>query len=69
MKTAAQSAAKWAAITVAGYILFRAGQAYAFKVRGYEAVGGEYLLLGLPLWWKLVEVTIHDFRTAIKGLR
>lgn len=34
------------AVTV---VLFKVGQAFALKERGYEAVGGEYMLLMLPI--------------------
>ena len=44
---------KYAALTVAGVLLFLAE-------RGYEAIGGEALLLGLPLFWYLTETTIRD---------
>ena len=33
--------AKYAALTVAGILLFRAGAAYALTERGYKAIGGE----------------------------
>ena len=39
---------------------FRWGQGYALAERGYEAIGGEALLLGLPLFWYLTETTIRD---------
>lgn len=32
----------------------------ALAERGYEAIGGEALLLGLPLFWYLTETTIRD---------
>lgn len=51
---------KYAALTAAGVLLFCWGQKYAFAERGYEAIGGEALLLGLPLFWYLTETTIRD---------
>lgn len=51
---------KYAALTAAGVLLFRWGQGYALAERGYEAIGGEALLLGLPLFWYLTETTIRD---------
>lgn len=47
-------------VTGAGVLLFRWGQGYALAERGYEAIGGEALLLGLPLFWYLTETTIRD---------
>lgn len=32
----------------------------ALAERGYKAIGGEALLLGLPLFWYLTETTIRD---------
>lgn len=51
---------KYAALTAAGVLLFRLGQGYALAERGYKAIGGEALLLGLPLFWYLTETTIRD---------
>jgi len=51
---------KYAALTAAGVLLFRWGQGYALAERGYEAIGGEALLLGLSLFWYLTETTIRD---------
>ena len=54
----------------AGVLLFRWGQGYALAERGYEAIGGEALLLGLPLFWYLTETTIRDtVRDFRKGVR
>lgn len=49
-----------ARIANAGVLLFRWGQGYALAERGYEAIGGEALLLGLSLFWYLTETTIRD---------
>ena len=51
---------KYAALTAAGVLLFHWGQGYALAERGYKAIGGEALLLGLPLFWYLTETTIRD---------
>ena len=50
-----------AAILVATCIMFRIGQALAFAERGYIAYGGEYLLLLLPLFWKIGKTAVNDF--------
>ena len=42
------------ALTLAGIILFRAGAAYALTVRGYSAVGGEAFALFLPAFYALL---------------
>jgi hypothetical protein len=50
-------AAKYAALTLVGVLLFRAGQARALAERGYEALGGEVVALFLPvLYWMVVRV-------------
>ena len=50
-------AAKYAALTLVGVLLFRAGQARALAERGYEALGGEVFALLLPvLYWMVVRV-------------
>lgn len=46
--------AKYAVLTLAGIILFRAGAAYALTVRGYSAVGGEAFALFLPAFYALL---------------
>lgn len=49
--------AKYAALTLVGVLLFRAGQAHALAERGYEALGGEAFALLLPvLYWMVVRV-------------
>ncbi len=59
--------AKYAALAVAGVILFRIGQARALAERGYEAIGGEGFALFLPVIYYLVFRTIGDTVRDIKG--
>lgn len=63
---AAIAVLKWAAIAMAGVLLFRRVSAGAYEWRGSVAYGGEYLLLLLPLWWWLVEVITWDWVVALK---
>ena len=60
---------KWVAISAVGILLFLWGKEAAFEWRGYEAIGGEYLLLLFPLLWWAVEGTIKDTREAWKDRR
>lgn len=60
LRVAGSTFLKYAALTAAGVLLFHWGQGYALAERGYEAIGGEALLLGLPLFWYLTETTIRD---------
>ncbi len=52
--------AKYAALTLAGILLFRAGQARALIDRGYEALGGEVFALFLPAFYYLISRTVRD---------
>lgn len=59
--------AKYAALTVAGILLFRAGTAYAFRCRGYAAVGGEIFALFLPAIYYAVSTTVRDVIEDLKN--
>ena len=51
---------KYIVLAIAGFLLFRAGQACALAERGYEALGGEVFTLLLPgLYW-MVSRIIRD---------
>ena len=52
--------AKYTALTVAGILLFRAGQTRALAERGYEALGGEVFALFLPVFYWTVSRIIRD---------
>lgn len=58
--------AKYAALTLAGFLLFRAGQARALAERGYEALGGEAFALFLPGFYWMISRIIRD-TLGIKG--
>ena len=51
---------KYTALTLAGFMLFRAGHAQAFIERGYEALGGEVFALFLPVLYWMVSRVIRD---------
>lgn len=53
--------AKYAVLTLAGIILFRAGAAYALTERGYAAVGGEAVALLLPVLYPLISAAVRDY--------
>lgn len=59
--------AKYAALTLAGIVLFRAGAVYGLKERGYSAVGGEAFALLLPVFWYAAEKTVRDFIADAKN--
>ena len=60
--------AKYAALTVAGILLFRAGAAYALAERGYKAIGGEVFALFLPVFYYTISATARDYIKEIKSI-
>ena len=52
--------AKYAVLTLAGIMLFQAGQARALTERGYAAVGGEGFALLLPAFYYLISRAVRD---------
>lgn len=60
--------AKYAALTVAGVLLFRAGAAYALTERGYKAIGGEVFALFLPVFYYTISAMVRDYITEIKSI-
>lgn len=58
---------KYAALTLVGFLLFRAGQAHALAERGYEALGGEVFALFLPVLYWMVTRVIRDTLDARGG--
>lgn len=59
--------AKYAALTLVGFLLFRAGQAHALVERGYEALGGEVFALFLPVLYWMVARVVRDSLDARGG--
>lgn len=59
--------AKYAALTLIGFLLFRAGQAHALAERGYEALGGEAFALFLPALYWMVARIVKDVLNAKEG--
>ena len=56
---------KYAALTIAGIMLFREGAARALAYRGYFAVGGEVFALFLPVFYYCLSRTVRDLITDI----
>ena len=61
--------AKYVFLTACGFILYRVGSAYAILERGYEATGGEVLLLLFPLLYYCIETMIRDTIRDAKAYR
>lgn len=55
---------KYAVLTAAGILLFKAGQASALTERGYAAIGGEVFALFLPVLYYMIS---RAFRDAISA--
>lgn len=50
------------AVAALGAVAFLAAHDWATAWRGCEAVGGEFLLLLAPLWARMVEMLVTDWR-------
>ncbi len=48
-------------VILVSFLLFRMGQAQALNERGHKAIGGEYLLLGLPVLYYLLRAVLKDY--------
>jgi len=48
-------------VTTATVVLFHLAKDAAFAERGYEAIGGEYCVLLLPLFWIAGKKMLKDF--------
>lgn len=63
-----RTAAKYIFLTAAGIVLFKIGSAYAYAERGYSAVGGEYFLLMLPLFYAMIANTAKSIWHEVKDI-
>ena len=54
---------KWTGIAV---VLYLAARSHANAWRGYEAVGGELLMLGLPAYIHAIVPTVRDWAREIR---
>ncbi len=62
-----RTVAKYAALTLAGVLLFQAGRARALAERGYDALGGEVFALFLPVFYWMVSRVVRDALGARGG--
>lgn len=56
-------------VILASLAIFLVGQAHALQERGYEAIGGEYLLLALPVLYYLLRAVIKDYLADLREIR
>lgn len=56
----------WTGITAFSVILFAIARRQANAWRGYSAIGGEALLLGLPVYIYAIGQTVRDWARAVK---
>lgn len=59
--------AKYTMLTGVGVLLYIMAAKYALAERGYFAVGGEGLLLLLPVFYGLIEAVLRDAMRDIKN--
>jgi hypothetical protein len=52
---------KYIALAVIGVALSLAAHQYATESRGYEAIGGEFVFVLLPVLWWFLEQIIRDW--------
>lgn len=57
---------KYITLFIIGILLYSISADVAYIQRGYKSIGGEVLILLLPLWWYLAETTIKDTIKWIK---
>ena len=62
------AAAELIGILTVTAVVFIKARAYAGAWRGYDAMGGEFLLLLLPIIYYLAKQTIRDFAADIAEL-
>lgn len=65
----ALKAAKWAAIGAVSLLLFIVARDAALRERGYEALGGEYMILLLPVVYYEVERVVKDWIADLRELK
>lgn len=59
---------EWALVILVTLSAFRAGVMYAYLERGYQARGGEYLLLLIPPLYYAAKRTLLDWIADLRGL-
>lgn len=62
-------AIKWAAIVAASLLLFTIAKSAALRERGYEGIGGEYMILLLPAIYYAAERTVKDWIADLRELK
>ena len=58
---------KYAALTLLGFLLFKAAAIQARIDRGYSAVGGEAMFLLLPVIYYLISATVRDWLDDLRN--
>lgn len=60
---------KYGALTVLGICLYGISAEFAIRERGYFAVGGEFFLLLLPVFYYLFAEMANDIRSDVRDAR
>lgn len=58
---------KYIMLVLASLVLYGFAAEYALRERGYSAVGGEAVVLFLPLFYYLVSESIKEFIEEVKN--
>ena len=69
MKILAKKIIKYITISILGAVLFALSHRAVMPERPAGGIGGEVLLLGLPLFWWIVERTVKDLLRDFKHER
>jgi len=63
-----KKAIKILSIIIGTYFLFKIGQAAAYAERGYNAFGGECLILTFPIFYYIIRQCVKDSIQMFKEL-
>lgn len=58
---------KYAALTLLGFMLFKAAAIQARIDRGYSAIGGEAMFIFLPVFYYLISKTVRDWLDDLRN--
>ncbi len=58
---------KYVMLTLVSLVLYGFAAEYALRERGYSAVGGEVIILFLPLFYYLVSKFVKEFIEEVKN--
>lgn len=60
---------KYGALTALGILLYAAAAEFVLRERCYFAVGGEFFLLLLPVFYYIFSEIVNDIRNDVRNVR